>query len=598
MRTVAKGSWRRWAVGLAVVGLALGAWGLLARPSAVASEGGGEPNPNQEATLYLKAFNGVAYAATPWAGTRSSPTTLLCGDWTHDTNECAVVLSAWKDEALTDPEHNVTWNASGVSGRWSGGQTGHQVLFIALEPGVCTFTATTPDCSETIDVIFARAKLVEHLQVDEEGEEDPSYILCDSDGDFPFKFEIDGVDDGLVWVADDASDITFRFYRGNQLWNTAQAHLFASSWEATECDNGQARAYCFTVARGDMADITAGLNEYWGSTVLDVKVTMTVRRSAEETNVADVGSTDYVENVRYATSICRTIHVGEDEPLDSCQQPSEDFYEWRSYFDYNYPEPDPGFVGSPGDISVAHSGYYFAETELFDDFDWNGWPHREWWRACSHGGGMLNYALINFGLKTSPYWGTYLDVAENTGRIRPQGWAPTDGKMMWDLQVDGSTATHYNETTLACGSVLLAVAGMATAGAPIWVSVGIGAAGVLCSLPAAIDAIDDSDPADEFSAQAVCRWGYGREDWNGSPIAERPPYGGEGTGAHQGPFNEFPLEPGESMGVKVGQTLKAFVEWSVCAQNQSYIMEATPTVGAYMHTNVDLRTMTYNWTGE
>jgi len=56
MRTVAKGSWRRWAMGLAVVGLALGAWGVLARPSAQADEGGGETEPNQEANIRLIAW--------------------------------------------------------------------------------------------------------------------------------------------------------------------------------------------------------------------------------------------------------------------------------------------------------------------------------------------------------------------------------------------------------------------------------------------------------------------------------------------------------------------------------------------------------------
>ena len=50
MRTTSGGRGWRWAVGLAAVGLALGVWGLLARPSAVADEGGGEPIAGKEVT--------------------------------------------------------------------------------------------------------------------------------------------------------------------------------------------------------------------------------------------------------------------------------------------------------------------------------------------------------------------------------------------------------------------------------------------------------------------------------------------------------------------------------------------------------------------
>ena len=46
---VARRGWLGWAMGLAVVGLALGGWGLLGGPSAQAQEGGGEFQPRQEA---------------------------------------------------------------------------------------------------------------------------------------------------------------------------------------------------------------------------------------------------------------------------------------------------------------------------------------------------------------------------------------------------------------------------------------------------------------------------------------------------------------------------------------------------------------------
>lgn len=53
MLTVARGRWWSWAVGLAVVGLAVAAWGLLARPSAMADEGGGEPQDQEEAVVSI-----------------------------------------------------------------------------------------------------------------------------------------------------------------------------------------------------------------------------------------------------------------------------------------------------------------------------------------------------------------------------------------------------------------------------------------------------------------------------------------------------------------------------------------------------------------
>ncbi len=56
MRTRERGSWWRWAVGLAVVGLALGVWALLARPSAVADEGSGEPDAQDEEAVVLKSI--------------------------------------------------------------------------------------------------------------------------------------------------------------------------------------------------------------------------------------------------------------------------------------------------------------------------------------------------------------------------------------------------------------------------------------------------------------------------------------------------------------------------------------------------------------
>jgi len=610
MRTVAKGSWRRWAVGLAVVGLAFGVWGLLVTPSALAQEGGGEPGQGQEATLFLKGIDDPsgAAAATPWAGTRYSPTTLLCGQWTSgNPSVIDITLTAWKNPELTDPEGNVTWGFAGGPGRWVNGNTGHEVHFEAQSPGVYTFTATTPDCSETIDVIFARTKLVEHLEVDEEGTEDPSYILCDSDGDFPFKFEIDGIGDGLVWVADDASAITLRFWLGAFLnpWDTVSAHLFASSWEATECDNGEAKEYCFTVTKGDMADVHVGAGNWTSSADLDVVVDMTVRRGSEETNVATVTTTaSYnreVENVRYANSICRTIHICKDEPLASGMKPSDDYFEYRAsqglpLYDENFESPDPGFVESPGDIACAYTGLYAAHAELMDDEDWYS-PANEVWRATSVGGGPMNYALVNFGLKESPFWGTYLDVTKTQGGCRPEGWAPANGTMVWTLAApNGGEAYDYRQAAFHQTGMALSVIGLAASAT--WVGIPVSALGILCSVAAEFDSIDDSDERFQLLAQATFRWGWGKEVWAGDPIAIQTNGGGGIGGPYIAMFRCFPYLPGDYCNAKVGDTFKAFVEWAVCAQNQSYFHDPTPTASAYIETNVETNTMNYVWQQE
>jgi hypothetical protein len=55
---------------LVAVGLALGVWGLWARPSAVASEGGGEPTPHEEKPPEVITLKTLAFKSdfTPWGG--------------------------------------------------------------------------------------------------------------------------------------------------------------------------------------------------------------------------------------------------------------------------------------------------------------------------------------------------------------------------------------------------------------------------------------------------------------------------------------------------------------------------------------------------
>jgi hypothetical protein len=592
-----------------------------------------------------------ARAATNGAGTEADPRTLLTGmhyvvqEFSGDDNVGFINLKAFSDTELSSQTFakEVVWTVDGGAGNFQGNalggvreKTGVNVTFIATEPALYTFKATTDGASKNILVYVSGINIAKA----------PQYYFSDTTGRVPFEVDLLGAG-SENWFVDVSIPRFFSWqlrYQDNSLgFKTppgfnGKLSQFAPTWTDTESKNGTSSSYKFVSDRAPMSQCvisnSSGLRQDM-NVDMDLRVKLVLSR--EETNLAWLSTKPgSVKERRFADRRWAAIEIGVDRKVVGNIKGSPGVGQYDHIVSDDNDFECPGFSQNPstlgsaakfvagddekyddpltqrhyhqGDISLETGGprgfdedatlrgpqdYAVAgnteplsatgstfEARLFDDGDFFSDDEEEY-VAKAVGGGIGAAAFVSYGLIESSYFGKYYDLGNLNGNVLPLALP----NCQWDLTLTATQSGYvqYRGVALDIVGAGLSVASAAllvASGPPGWVAATTWSAVAVSSLAVAND-MTAYLAYNQHAALAEVRPLSGTLHWESSSLSIKPPTSATGIGTAILPFGDSGVwgivETGGT-GVTVGDSVRTGFDVFCTAQNHSDEIDPTPNV--------------------
>jgi hypothetical protein len=522
-------------------------------------------------------------------------------------------------------------------------KTGINVTFVATEPALYTFKATSDGASKNILVYVSGVNIAKA----------PQYFFSDTTGRVPFEVDLLGAG-SENWFVDVSIPRFFSWqlrYQDNSLeFKTppgfnGKLSRYAPAWTDTESKNGTSSSYKFVSESAPMSACvisnSSGLRQ---DMHVDMDLRVKLALSGEETNLAwlstkpgsvkdrrfadrqwaaiEIGiNRKVLNNIKGSPGVGQYDHIASDDSDFECpgfsQNPSNlgTVAKFVAGSDQKYDDPLTQRHYHQGDISLETGGprgfdedatlrgpqdYAVAgntkplsatgstfEARLFDDGDlFSANDYEEEYIAKAVGGGIGAAAFVSYRLIKSPYFGSYYDLDNLNGQIWPKALV----NCQWDLTLTAKPSDYvkYRGVALDFAGAGLAVAAVAISGPPGWVT-GLAWSSVAVSSLAVANDLTGLTAYNEHVALAEVRVLTGIIPWDSSDMSAGTPYvatGAPDTSVVSSVLLEadgvwdFASAPQRGIGVKVGVSVRTGFDVYLTAQNKSLEIDTTPNVSA------------------